>query len=80
MSQFNSVNGRNVFLVRQFKHVEYYFLKPINSLKLGIDYINNLSEEFTTVDIDLTNFLKYIVLCDSDNKNIAFPILHSNDT
>lgn len=76
----NSVNGRNVFLVRQFKHVEYYYLKPINSLKLGIAYVNNLSEEFTTVDIDLTNFFKYIVLCDSDNKNIAFPILHSNDT
>lgn len=76
----NSVSGRKVFLVRQFKDVECYFLKPINSLQLGIAYVNKLSEEFTTVDIDLTNFFKYIVLCDRDNKNIAFPILHSNDT
>lgn len=75
----NSVNGRNVFLVKQFQHVEHYFLKPTNSLKLSIAYVNDLSEEFTTVDIDFTNFLKYIVLCDGDNKNIAFPILHSND-
>lgn len=76
----NSVSGRNVFLVRQFKNVECYFLKPINSLQLGIAYVNKLSEEFTIVDIDLTIFFKYIVLCDRDNKNIAFTILHFNDT
>lgn len=75
----NSINGRNIFLVKQFQHVGHYFLKPINSLKLGIAYVNELSKEFTPVDIGLTNLFICIVLCDGDNKNIAFPILYSND-
>lgn len=76
----SSLSGRNEFLVRKFNHVEQYFEKPINSLKLGIAYVSHLSEQLTTVDIELTHFFKYMILCDSDNKNIALPILHSNDS
>jgi len=53
----------------------------MNSLKLGIALVDELSatEDYTIIDIELTEFSKYIILFDNDNNNVAYPILHTLD-
>jgi len=66
-------------LAKQFNKICCYFEKPINSLKLGIALVAELSEDYTTIDIELTEFSKYMILIDNDNNNVAYPILHTLD-
>lgn len=77
---YNPLNSRSVFLARHFASVEQYFDVPIDSLKLGIAIVNNLSESYFTIDIESTHFIKYIIFFDYDNNvNISYPILHSSN-
>jgi len=77
---YNPINNKSVFLARRFELVEQYFDAPIDSLKLGIPIVNNLSESYFTIDIESTHFIKYIMFFDYENNvNISYPILHSTD-
>ncbi|CAI6372420.1 unnamed protein product [Macrosiphum euphorbiae] len=70
-------SGKNVFLSKSFTQVEPFFDKPINSLKLGIAKVGNLSKNFTIIDIE-TEFSKYMIMHDySLNHSIAYPIIHT---
>jgi len=71
--------SKNVVLAKKFNKTICYFEKPINSLKLGIAIVDELSENFTAIDIEFTNFSKYMLLVDKNNEQIAYPILHTND-
>lgn len=76
----DSISGRNIFLSKQFNTIFCFFEKPINSLKLGIAIGSDLSEHYTTIDIELTKFSKYMIFLDNNNnKNVAYPILHNSD-
>lgn len=73
----NPINGKSVFLARRFELVEQYFNVPIDSLKLGIAIVKNLSECYFSIDIENTHFIKYIIFFDHENNvNISYPILH----
>lgn len=61
-------------MAKQFNKISCYFEKPINSLKLGIALV-----EDTIIDIELTEFSKYMILFDNHNNNVAYPILHTFD-
>jgi len=70
-------SGKNVLLSKSFTQVEPFFDKPINSLKLGIAKVGNLSKNFTIIDIE-TEFSKYMIMYDySLNHSIAYPIIHT---
>jgi len=60
-----------------FKKNEIYFDKPVNSFKLGIAIVDNLSSNFEIVDVH-TTFKKYMILRTNECVSIAYPILHSN--
>jgi len=76
----NPLNNKSVFLARRFELVEQYFDVPIDSLKLGIAIVKNLSKSYFTVDIESTHFIKYIIFFDYENNiNVSYPILHSSD-
>jgi hypothetical protein len=69
---------KNVFLSKQFIQVEPFFDKPINSLKLGIAVVGDLSKNFTMIDIEHTEFSKYMIMYDYSLKHyIAYPIIHT---
>lgn len=70
---YHPESSKNVFLGHIFKNMEPFYTKPINSLKLGIAIVSNLSSSYSICYIDRINFKKYMVL----NK-IAFPVLHSS--
>lgn len=55
---YDPINDKSVFLARRFELVEKYFDVPIDSLKLGIAIVKNLSESYTTIDIERTHFIK----------------------
>jgi hypothetical protein len=71
--------GKHVFLCKSFSQVEPFFIQPINSLKLGIAKVVELSTSFTVVDIEQTDFSNYMVIYDNSYYSIAYPILHSYD-
>jgi len=77
---YNPIKNKSVFLARRFELVEQYFDVPIDSLKLGIAIVKNLSESYFTIDIESTHFTKYVMFFDYENNvNISYPILHSSD-
>jgi hypothetical protein len=53
-----SNNNENVFIIRFFNNIKPIFDKPINSMKLHIGIVNNLSQELKYVNINNIN-LKY---------------------
>lgn len=73
--------SKHVFLCKGFNQIEPFFVQPINSLKLGIAKIAKLSTNITVVDIEQTDFAKYMVIhnCSSNNlgHSIAYPIKHT---
>lgn len=75
----NSITGKNIFLVKHFEKIDPFFDRPISSIKLGIAIVKNLSESYSTVDIENTDFVKYMISCGLDNMCVAYPILHSYD-
>lgn len=72
-----STTGKYVFLAKLFKQIEPFYKRPINSLKLGIAVVKNLSDSFIFLDIEQTDFKKYVVFKNMAYVQIAFPILHS---
>ncbi|CAI6372829.1 unnamed protein product [Macrosiphum euphorbiae] len=72
----NHITGLNFFVAKEFNNIEPFYDKPINSLKLGVAYVSNLSENIVPITIS-HSFQKYIVFNFHNNKQIALPILHS---
>ncbi|CAI6373797.1 unnamed protein product [Macrosiphum euphorbiae] len=70
-------NDNVVFIVKVFKKNEIFFDKPVNSFKLGIAIVDNLSNNFEIVDVH-TTFRKYMILRNNECVSVAYPILHSN--
>lgn len=66
-----------VFIAKQFNNIQPFYKKPIDSLKLGIGIVDELSNNLVTIDIEKSEFLKYVILSNPLG-NIAFPILHSD--
>lgn len=75
---FDYINKKYVFLGKKFLDVKPFYEKPISSLSLGIACVNNLSDNYIPISIELKSVQKYIVFetYDFDFK-VAFPILHS---
>lgn len=72
-------SNKHVFLGRIFNTTKPFYTKPINSFKLGIACVSNLSDNFITCNTDKINLKKYMVL-DLNNEmdfKVCFPILHS---
>jgi len=63
---YDTNSSKNVVLAKKFIKNVCYFEKPINSLILGITIVDELSENFTAIDIESTHFSKYMLLMDSD--------------
>lgn len=73
---YNSVKKKNVFICKKINTIEPFYLKPINSMILGIACVSNLLDDYICIDVD-GNWKKYLVLNIFDsNIQIAFPILH----
>jgi hypothetical protein len=72
--------GKNVFLSKQFIQVEPFFDKPINSLKLGIAVVGDLSKNFTMIDIEHTEFSKYMIMYDYSLKHYIAAFLNQGVT
>ncbi|XP_060872826.1 uncharacterized protein LOC132946776 [Metopolophium dirhodum] len=72
----NHITGLYFFIAKLFNNIEPFYDKPINSLKLGVAYVSNLSENIVPITISHL-FQKYIVFNFHNNKQIALPILHS---
>lgn len=68
--------GKHVFIAKLFNNIEPLYNKPINSLKLGIAVVSDLSESFVFIDVDHT-IQKYIIFNSHNKEQMAFPILHS---
>lgn len=71
-------NNEKVFIVRFFNKIEPFFDKPINSIKLNIATVSNLSDNRIFINIEISNLIKYMILNSAHNTQIAYPILHSN--
>lgn len=69
--------NRYVLLVKLFLKMEPLYKKPINSLKLSIAIVSNLSDDFLCFDIERTDFQKFILLPKINKELVAFPILHT---
>lgn len=79
---YHPESNNNVFLVQIFNTVKPFYVTPINSLKLGIASVSNLSKDFLICDVNKIGLKKYMLLDTTDGKTsnsskIAFPILHS---
>jgi len=70
--------NKKVFVTRSFKTIQPFYEKPINSMKIGIAIVNELSNHLLTIDIETCNYSKYVILNNSLGK-VAFPILHSSN-
>jgi len=66
-----------VLIVKFFNNVEPFFTKPINSIKLLIAIVNNLSNQLVCINLNNTNLKKYMILNNSQKLQIAYPILHT---
>lgn len=73
----DSTTEKYVFLAKHFETIGHFFDKPISSLKLGIAVVKNLSEFYSIIDIENTEFVKYMIFSSNSNVNIAYPILHT---
>jgi len=72
-------NNEKVFIVKSFNKIEPFFDKPINSIKLHIAIVSNLSDNLTFINIEISSIIKYIILNNAHNNTlIGYPILHSN--
>lgn len=69
---------KKVFVAQSFNSIQAFYEKPINSMKIGIAIVNELSNHLITIDIETCDYSKYIILNSSLGK-IAFPILHSSN-
>ncbi|KAF0710352.1 Uncharacterized protein FWK35_00032959 [Aphis craccivora] len=69
---------KKVFVAQSFNTIHPFYEKPINSMKIGIAIVNELSNHLITIDIETCNFSKYVILNNSLGK-VAFPILHSSN-
>lgn len=69
----------NVFLGIIFNTVKPFKTKPIDSLKLGIASVSDLSDDLMICNINKINLKKNMALdlYDDINYKIVFPILHS---
>lgn len=74
----HKVTNKKVFVTRSFKTIQPFYEKPINSMKIGIAIVNELSNDLLTIDIETCNYSKYVILNNSLGK-VAFPILHSSN-
>lgn len=78
---YHPESNSNVFVVQIFNTVKPFYVTPINSLKLGIASVSNLSNTFLVCDVNKIGLKKYMLLNTNDGKTssnkIAFPILHS---
>lgn len=78
---YHTESNSNVFVVQIFNTVKPFYVTPINSLKLGIASVSNLSNTFLVCDVNKIGLKKYMLLNTNDGKTssnkIAFPILHS---
>lgn len=61
---YDTNSSKNVVLAKKFNKNVCYLEKPINSLILGIAIVDELSENFTAIDIESTHFSKYMLLMD----------------
>jgi len=69
---------KKVFVAQSFNTIHPFYEKPINSMKIVIAIVNELSNHLYTIDIETCNFSKYVILNNSLGK-VAFPILHSSN-
>jgi len=67
----------SVLIVKFFGSVEPFFVKPINSIKLQIAIVKNLSNELVYINLNNTNFKKYMIFNNAQKLEIAYPILHT---
>lgn len=75
---YHTESNNNVFLGQIFNTVEPFYVTPINSLKLGIASVSNLSKDFLICDVNKVGLKKYMLLnSNNDKTKIAFPMLHS---
>lgn len=76
---YHHESQENVFLGKIFNTVKPFYTKPIDSLKLGIASVSDLSDDLMICSINKINLKKYMVLDLNDDINIkiVFPILHS---
>lgn len=79
VENISSKSSKNVLIVKCFNTIDSFFVKPINSLTLGIAVVSNLSNIYMTINIQEIKLNKYMILNDSNNVKIAIPILHSNN-
>lgn len=71
--------SKKVLIVKCFDEIVPFFQKPLDSLQLGIAIVKNLSNKCMVIDIsEEMSLKKYMILNNSDNLQIAFPVLHSN--
>jgi len=73
---FNKNNETKVFLAQAINKIQPFYKKPINSLKLGIAIVDELSKYLIEIEVEKCNYSKYMII-NYDNSKIAFPILHS---
>ena len=69
---------KKIFVAQSFNKIHPFYEKPINSLKIGIAIVNELSNHLITIDIETCDYSKYVILSNSLGK-VAFPILHSSN-
>lgn len=73
-------NNEKLLIVKFFNKIESFFDKPINSIKLNIATVGNLSDNLIYINIETSNIIKFMILNNThNNTQIAFPILHSNN-
>jgi len=64
---------KKVFVAQSFNTIHPFYEKPINSIKIGIAIVNELSNHLITIDIETCDYSKYVILNNSLGK-VAFPI------
>jgi len=78
---YHPESNNYVYLLQMFNTVKPFYVTPINSLKLGIASVSNLSNNFLICDVNKIGLKKYMLLNTNNDKTgsskIAFPILHS---
>lgn len=72
------INSVNVLIVKFFSSIEPFFDNPINSIKLEIAIVNNLSNELVSINLNNINIKKYMILTNAKSLKIAYPVLHSS--
>jgi len=55
-------NESILFIINIFDHIKPFYEKPMNSLKLGIAVVDNLSSNYHSINIRSSKFKKYMLL------------------